>query len=375
MFPFNYPEEIINHFKNLLGIDSNEGIQEFVKKYIGIQKYSFHQINIFVKFFISQYGNLKEKLQIIENGKDVTDKCFHEFAKCTQYFTNGGYAQLLTGIKKIYEKDFIDMLSKIYDNDSNEMEFPSPLIFINQKKKFYDKLYISEKGLKNYKTSKDYLERLKKILDLPFSKESLLSIIEEKNNDFIITNDNFKIMALLIYRIIANIPVILMGDTGWGKTSLITKLNQILNGGKTTLKIIKIYPGITDEILCERLEEVNKEEEELKNEGKDLWVFFDEMNSCLSFSLLKEIFINRNYNGKRIYDNIRLIGACYPYRKRKENKEKFGLNILDDNDNELVYLVKPLPLSLFYYFYSLGGIIDIDEKKYIHIIIGKLFTK
>ena len=46
MSPFNYPEEIINHFKNMLGIDSNEGIQEFAKKDIGILKYSTHQINI-----------------------------------------------------------------------------------------------------------------------------------------------------------------------------------------------------------------------------------------------------------------------------------------------------------------------------------------
>jgi len=113
-----------------------------------------------------------------------------------------------------------------------------------------------------------------------YSEESLLSIIEEKNNNYVITNDNFKKMVLLIYRIIANIPVIIMGDTGCGKTSLITKLNQILNGGKTTLKIINIHPGITDEMLFERIDEANKESENLKNDNKDLWVFFDEMNIC-----------------------------------------------------------------------------------------------
>ena len=35
-------------------------------------------------------------------------------------------------------------------------------------------------------------------------------------------------MVLLIYRIKANVPVILMGETGCGKTALITKLNQLL---------------------------------------------------------------------------------------------------------------------------------------------------
>ena len=375
MSPFNYPEEIINHFSNMLGINSNEQIKEFVQKYIGVKKCSYHQINIFVKLFISQYSKFKAKLIFKENEKDVTDDCIKEFAKCTTYFTNGGFSQLLTGIKIIDKKDSIDMLSEVYESDLNNMKFLSPLIFIIRDKMKYDKLYIREKDLKDYDNSLDYLNILKKILDIPYSEESLLSIIQEKNNNYVITNDNFKKMVLLIYRIIANIPVIIMGDTGCGKTSLITKLNQILNGGKTTLKIINIHPGITDEILCERMDEANKESEDLKNDNQELWVFFDEMNTCLSLSLLTEIFINRKYNGKTISDNIRLIGACNPYRKRKGNKEKCGLSISDDNDNELVYLVNPLPQSLLYYVFSFGSINDEDEKKYIHSIIEKLFSE
>ena len=164
-----------------------------------------------------------------------------------------------------------------------------------------------------------------------------------------------------------------MGDTGCGKTALITKLNQIINGGKSKLEIINIHPGITDKQLCEEMERVDKIANGVKD--KETWVFFDEMNTCLSLSLLTEIFINRTYNGKSFSDNIRLIGACNPYRKRKGNKEKCGLNISDDNDNELVYLVQPLPQSLLYYVFSFGSIDDHDEKKYIHSIIERLFTE
>ena len=180
-------------------------------------------------------------------------------------------------------------------------------------------------------------------------------------------------MVLIVYRIIANVPVIIMGDTGCGKTSLITKLNQILNNGKTTVEIINIHPGITDEKLCKIMKE--KDELAKKQKNNELWLFFDEMNTCLSLSLLTEIFINRTYNGNKFSDNIRLIGACNPYRKRKGNKEKFGLSISDDNDNELVYLVQPLPQSLLYYVFSFGSIDDNDEKVYIDNIIEKLFTK
>ena len=375
MSPFDLPYEIRNDFKNILGIKSNEEIQEFVKKYIGIPKYSYHQINIFIKIFMSQLGKFKTKIHIFENGKDVTDKVIEEFTNSIKYFTNGGFTQLLSGMKNLDKKDVIDMLSEAYNYDLINTEFSSPLFFIIPEKMIYEKLYISAKDLNRYKTPKDYLERLKKILNLPFSDESLLSIIEENNNNYVITNDNFRKMILLIYRIIANIPVIIMGEPGCGKASLIINLNKILNGGKTSLKIINIHPGITEEILCERMEKANIEAEKLKKEDKDLWIFFDEMNTCLSLAILTEIFINRNYNGKKISDNIRLIGSCNPYRKRKPIIEKCGLSISDDNDNELVYLVNPLPQSLLYYIFSFGSINEIDEKNYLYSIIGKLFTK
>jgi len=47
-------------------------------------------------------------------------------------------------------------------------------------------------------------------------------------------------MIIIIYRIEANIQVILMGETGWEKTALIKKLNQLLNNGEETLEIINI---------------------------------------------------------------------------------------------------------------------------------------
>jgi len=372
---FNYPEKIIKLFNNMLEINSNEGIQKFVKKYIGPEKYSYHQINTFIRLFISQYSKFETKIFFLRGEKDVTEECIQDFAKCTQYFTYGGFPRLLTGMEQSEEKDYIDKLSNIYDNDLRNMKFPEPLIFIVKEKMIYHKLKVPSKDSKEYSSSESYLNRFKEILNLPYEKEELMTIIQKENNNYVITNDNFKKMVLLVYRIIANVPVIVMGDTGCGKTSLITKLNQILNGGKTTLKIINIHPGYNDEKLCKKMDEANDEAIKIKAEqNKELWVFFDEINTCLSLSLLTEIFINRTYNGKKLEDNIRLIGACNPYRKRKGNKEKCGLSRSDDIDNELVYLVQPLPQSLLYYVFSFGAIDEIDEKKYIRSITEKIFT-
>ena len=108
---YNYPQEIITIFNRMLLINSNEAIKGFVKEHIGIQgKYSYHQINIFIKLFISQYNKFESKLKFLHGETDVTQTCIEEFAKCTQYFTNGGFAKLLTGEEKIDKKDYIDKL-------------------------------------------------------------------------------------------------------------------------------------------------------------------------------------------------------------------------------------------------------------------------
>ena len=379
---FNYGQDVIDIFKQMLKIDSNPGIQDYVKKNMGFDKYSFHQINIFIKIFISQFKKLgkKSNFNFTSSGKDVTGELFSKFASCTQYFTNGNFAKLLTKGDKgdNNERYYIDKLTESYDDDLKR-DFNTPIYFINKEEQIIDRIKIPSKDSDEFHDSLYYLKKLKKILSLPNEldkniddKKSLLSIIEDKDNNYVITNDNFKKMILLIYRIQANVPVIIMGETGCGKTALITKLNQIINNGKTTVEIINIHPGINDDFLCKTMKE--KDDIAKKKPQEDLWLFFDEINTCLSLSLITEIFINRTYNGNAISENIRLIGACNPYRRRKKNKEKSGLSLSEDNKNELVYLVQPLPQSLLYYVFSFGSIDDKDERKYISSIIKNLFT-
>ena len=69
---------------------------------------------------------------------------------------------------------------------------------------------------------------------------------------------------------------------------MIKKLNQILNNGKITIKTINIYLSENDEDIYKNVKMINEESKNLKEE---IWVFFDEINTCQSFSLLTEIFI------------------------------------------------------------------------------------
>ena len=90
------------------------------------KKYSYHQIIIFIKLFISQYNKLDSKLSFTietkRKKKDVTEKCIYDFAKSSKYFIDGGYQNLI--MRKIDEeqlkfekKDYIDLLSNAYEND------------------------------------------------------------------------------------------------------------------------------------------------------------------------------------------------------------------------------------------------------------------
>ena len=238
-----------------------------------------------------------------------------------------------------------------------------------------DKLLIQEKS--SFNKCKDYLRKIKEIFNLPNDvennaegKKSLLSIVQKDN--YVITKDIIKKMVLIYYRIKANIPIILMGEAGCGKTSLIIKLNQILNNGETLLKKININPFTSNKDIYEKMKEIDNEAKNKKE--KEILIFFDEMNTCLSLSILTEIFINRSYNGEKFSENIRLIGACYPYREKKKDKDIYELDKKDNNnDNILAYLVQPLPQSLLHYVFIFGTTNENDEMEYFYNGIKKFF--
>ena len=112
-------------------------------------------------------------------------------------------------------------------------------------------------------------------------------------------------MILILIRIRSNVPVIMMGETGCGKTSLIRKLSEMLNNGKlNNMYTLNIHAGTNDEeiinfinkieIIAKKLKEKEKQKiekfksENLLYEEKKLWVFLDEINTCKSMGLISE---------------------------------------------------------------------------------------
>ena len=176
------------------------------------------------------------------------------------------------------------------------------------------------------------------------NEEKELKSIEEITKNYVFTPDNFIKMALILLRIRADIPVIMMGETGCGKTSLIRKLSELLNNGSSNkMKILNIHAGISDKDIinflekkvineAKKIEKKNEIEKKKLVEGmvfvpKKLWVFFDEINTCKSMGLISEIMCKHTYQGKKLPSNIVFIAACNPYRQGKKMNEKAGLNI------------------------------------------------
>ena len=125
-------------------------------------------------------------------------------------------------------------------------------------------------------------------------------------------------MQLILLRVNSNIPVIMMGETGCGKTSLIKILADLLN---VKLHILNIHAGICDKNIVsfidrirldsndkymqtnssdcsnkKNLKTVNSESSNsTPNSFKKIWVFLDEINTCNSLGLIAEILCNKTY--------------------------------------------------------------------------------
>ena len=126
------PEDTIKFFDENFKINSNQQIELFIKKYIGFEKYSYDQIQIFIKLITSQFTRFKSKLlNYIEDNKE---EGFYigEFSKYEIYYVMKGYTKYL--IEKFNNsekvKDNENHYFDIYEKEELKREkFDMPLLF------------------------------------------------------------------------------------------------------------------------------------------------------------------------------------------------------------------------------------------------------
>nr|XP_043906230.1 E3 ubiquitin-protein ligase rnf213-alpha isoform X2 [Solea senegalensis] len=207
-----------------------------------------------------------------------------------------------------------------------------------------------------------------------------------------LTTDNILKMLAIHMRFRCGIPVIIMGETGCGKTRLIKFLCELRRSGVASenMKLVKVHGGTTSEMIYTKVQEaeviasVNKQDY-----GFDSVLFFDEANTTEAISSIKEVLCDKTVKGKSLTPNcgLQIIAACNPYRKHTDEMiqrlESAGLGYrvrAEETDEklgsiplrQLVYRVQALPPSMIPLVWDFGQLNDQTEKIYICQIVQRV---
>ncbi|XP_059700093.1 E3 ubiquitin-protein ligase RNF213-like isoform X2 [Haemorhous mexicanus] len=231
---------------------------------------------------------------------------------------------------------------------------------------------------------KEKLERLCMVLGLPR--------VFDPDKTYELTTDNvLKILAIEM-RFRCNIPVVIMGETGCGKTRLVKFLCQLRRRSAEVenMKLVKVHGGTTAEMIYTRIKEAEALAKSNKEQhGLDTILFFDEANTTEAVSSIKEVLCDRTVQGEPLASGsgLQIIAACNPYRKHTDRMIQrlelagLGYRVKADDTREklgsiplrqLVYRVHALPPSMIPLVWDFGQLNNRMEKMYIQQIVQRV---
>eukprot|EP01038_Epipyxis_sp_PR26KG_P009643 gene9643-12983_t len=223
---------------------------------------------------------------------------------------------------------------------------------------------------------KDYFSLSSKELRLRISYFCGLSTCFEGREGYILTADNFLKGVMMLLREMGGFPVIVMGEAGCGKTSLIRMLAAIKN---VELEVLNIHAGLKRFDITEKIIAfIIKYENSISNQSKPkkLWIFLDEINTCDDIGFINTIICDRYLSGFSIPSYVSFFAACNPYTKIAKDQtmlNSVGLNLSKKTGvftiDGLVYRVKPLPDTILDYIWDFGYLRESDELLYIKGIV------
>ncbi|KAM3598560.1 uncharacterized protein V6R79_019582 [Siganus canaliculatus] len=230
----------------------------------------------------------------------------------------------------------------------------------------------------------DKIERLCNVLGIQWPLDP--------DETYELTTDNILKMLAIHMRFRCGIPVIIMGETGCGKTRLIKFLCELRRSGVATenMKLVKVHGGTSSEMIYTKVREaedvacINK-----ADYGFDSVLFFDEANTTEAISSIKEVLCDKTAKGEDLKPDcgLQIIAACNPYRKhtdemiRRLESAGLGYRVRADETDEklgsiplrqLVYRVQALPPSMIPLVWDFGQLNDHTEKIYIQQIVQRV---
>ncbi|XP_058262202.1 E3 ubiquitin-protein ligase rnf213-beta isoform X1 [Hemibagrus wyckioides] len=206
-----------------------------------------------------------------------------------------------------------------------------------------------------------------------------------------LTSDNVMKMLAIHMRFRCEIPVIIMGETGCGKTRLVKFLCDLQREGRhvENMKLVKVHGGTTADTIYKKVREAEElAQRNSKNYKLDTILFFDEANTTEAIFAIKEVLCDKTVQGEPLKKNsgLKIIAACNPYRRHTarmiERLERAGLGYRvkagETKDRlgqvpmrQLVYRVHQLPPSMIPLVWDFGQLSDSAEHSYIRQIVQK----
>ncbi|XP_072028229.1 E3 ubiquitin-protein ligase rnf213-alpha-like [Amphiura filiformis] len=242
-------------------------------------------------------------------------------------------------------------------------------------------------------TDFDQLSRIEKLMALCM----VLGVedVTDPDDTYELTTDNVKKMLAIHMRFRCGIPVVIMGETGCGKTRLIRFLCRQQAGwrsmeGLNNMILMKVHGGTTAKDILKKVKGAEEKARRNKKKfGVDTVLFFDEANTTEAIGLIKEIMCDGRSNGEHINmadGALKIVAACNPYRRHSEEMIKrlktagLGYHVSAENAQEklgsiplreLVYRVQALPPSMLPLVWDFGQLGTDVETKYIRQIVQR----
>jgi len=209
----------------------------------------------------------------------------------------------------------------------------------------------------------------------------------DPDRTYVLTEDNVRKILSIYFRFESGIPVIVIGETGCGKTRLVTFMAGLLSGqaisgtNAPNMVLLKVHGGTT---LDDIRNAVKRAVEKTKG-GLNSILFLDECNTSEHMAFIKELVCDRYIDGKPLNnDLVHMIAVCNPYRKhsdvviRKLAEAGLGYRASDQSTEKmgniplrhLVYRVQPLPPAMAEVAWDFGALEQESEKRYISSLVN-----
>ncbi|XP_044192717.1 E3 ubiquitin-protein ligase rnf213-beta isoform X2 [Thunnus albacares] len=234
-------------------------------------------------------------------------------------------------------------------------------------------------------------DKIKRISCVVGAKKGIMDRNFDPDPTYELTADNVMKMLAIHMRFRCGIPVVIMGETGCGKTRLVRFLCALQKDERPieNMVLVKVHGGTTAEMIYRKVREAEMLAERNRAMHKlDTILFFDEANTTEAIFAIKEILCDRSVKGSPLKadSGLKIIAACNPYRKHSpemvERLERAGLGYRVKADEtadrlgkvplrQLVYRVHPLPPSMASLVWDFGQLSDTTELSYIKQIVQK----